>query len=134
MRLGALPPTPFLTAMAYKSLHPEQTVTISRPSGTTVLGGELQQGQPVTVGAPVCGVRDMTSSVKRAPGGDSVDLALRLYTGDITTTYRQRDLVTLTYRDEVVTLRIEGLRGPYSEHLEIDAVSRLKPLIQGRPE
>lgn len=109
-------------------LHPTQTVTITRITNVQV-DGEATYSE-TAVGTPVAAVEEITAKLKQQPGGENVRLALRLYLEDVATAWRERDLVSLTYRGETVAdLKVEQITGPFGtgrlDHVELIAVSRL---------
>ena len=96
-----------------------QNVAFERPVSASAVGGVEKPGTPTTVGTIDCRVRDITSGVRRSPDGATVDLALRLYTNDITTQIRAKDIASLTYLGQAARLTVTQVR-KYAHTQQID--------------
>lgn len=85
-------------------LHEETTATATRPP----VNGDVMTAE-TALGTPTVAVEDVTSKIRRQPGGADVKLALRLWTEDMTA-YQPRDRFALTHRGEAASLLVDDAK------------------------
>jgi len=121
-----------MSLLALFGLLPSATVTVTRPAVS--LDGEPMAATTLATDR-VLSVEDVTGKLRSEPGGDSVDLALRLYDLEPATApaYAEGDLVALTHNGVAVSLAIEQAAGASGarllaavDHIELLVVSRLR--------
>ena len=106
----------------YAPLHPTSSWTCQRPAADVEPGG-MERPTLSTIATVTAGVEDVTADLRREFTGRAIDLGLRLWLSDATTTYRPADLWSGTYRGQSVALECVRCEGPFGtgdwDHQEI---------------